>query len=538
MSTATPSHPRTGYRFLDWIERFGNRLPDPVTLFVAGALLVLIGSHVAAELGWKASYLVAGATGPETRDVAAKSLLVGDGLRWVWLNAVKNFTDFHPLGVVLVCMLGIGVAERTGLLAALLKLVVVVTPATYLVPMVIFAGIMSNIAADAGYVVLPPLAAAVFAKVGRSPLVGLAAVFAGVAAGFSANLLPSALDPLLQGITQESARLLEPGREVSVLCNWWFMAVSTVVITLVGWGVTKRFVEPRFTKAQVDEQIAAQLGLDAPRAADGTASATVGDRVTGDECRGLVAALIALLICGGGLAALILVPGWALHGDYLKAGKPVPIWADVIVPIMFVLFLVPGIAYGLGARTVRSDRHVASMMGATMSSMGMYVVLAFVAGQFVAWFRESNLGTLVALSGADLISHLSLPPMVLMVAIIALTAFVNLFIGSASAKWALLAPVFVPLFMQLGLSPELTQAAYRVGDSCTNPVTPLNAYLVVVLVYMQRVTPKAGLGSLIALMLPYSIAFLIAWTVLLLAYVGLGLPLGPGVESFMPALSP
>jgi len=529
MTADATSRPRTGYRFLDAVERFGNRLPDPVTLFVVGALLVLVGSHVAALAGWKATYTVAGPAGEELRQVAAKSLLEGEGLRWVWLNVVKNFTDFHPLGVVLVCMLGIGVAERTGLIAAVLKLTVVLTPAKLLVPTVIFAGIMSNVAADAGYVVLPPLAAAIFAKVGRAPLAGLAAVFAGVAAGFSANLLPSALDPLLQGITQESARLLEPTREVGVLSNYWFMATSTFVLTLVGWFVTARFVEPRFSQREIQEQIATQARLDAP-AGSASDAATTATR----EGRGLLAALAALLLCGGALAALVLVPGWPLHGEYLKMGRMVPIWADVIVPAMLVLFLVPGLAYGIAVGSIRSDRAVAGMMGATMSSMGMYIVLAFVAGQFVAWFRESNLGTLIALAGADAIATLSLPPILLVVAILLLTAFINLFVGSASAKWALLAPVFVPLFMRLGISPELTQAAYRVGDSCTNPVAPLNAYLVVVLVVMQRVAPKAGLGSLIALMLPYAIGFLVAWTLLLVVYVQLGLPLGPGAEAFMP----
>jgi aminobenzoyl-glutamate transport protein len=529
MKADATSHPRTGYRFLDAVERIGNRLPDPVTLFVAGALLVLVGSHLAALAGWKATYTVAGPAGAELREVAAKSLLEGEGLRWVWLNVVRNFTDFHPLGVVLVCMLGIGVAERTGLIAAVLRLVVVLTPARLLVPTVVFAGIMSNVAADAGYVVLPPLAAAIFAKMGRAPLAGLAAVFAGVAAGFSANLLPSALDPLLQGITQESARLLEPTREVGVLCNYWFMAVSTVVLTFVGWFITAKFVEPRFSRSEVQAQIATQSQLDAPAGDAGQQAATAAR-----EARGLLAALAALLACGGVLAALVMIPGWPLHGEYLRAGRMVPIWADVIVPAMLVLFLVPGLAYGIAVGSIRSDRAVAGMMGATMSSMGMYIVLAFVAGQFVAWFRESNLGTLIALASADAIATLSLPPMLLVVAILLLTAFINLFIGSASAKWALLAPVFVPLFMRLGISPELTQAAYRVGDSCTNPVAPLNAYLVVVLVVMQRIAPKAGLGSLIALMLPYAIGFLIAWTLLLLAYVQLGLPLGPGAESFMP----
>ncbi len=510
----------TGFRLLDWVERTGNKLPDPVTLFAIGALTVLVGSHLAAVLGWSATYT----TRAGVREVAAKSLLTGDGLRWVWTNLVENFTSFHPLGVVLVTMLGIGVAERTGLLGALLKRVVLITPTSLLAPTFVFAGIMSNMAADAGYVVLPPLAALIYAKVGRAPLAGLAAVFAGVAAGFSANLLPTSLDPLLQGLTQESATILDPTYVVDVLCNYWFMIVSTFVLTGIGWFVTVRIVEPRFSKADIDEQVASMkltIGTDA--AADPDA-----DRPTPAETRGLLWAGFVALLGFAGLLAMVMVPGGALAGTYTKAGKAVPVWPDVIVPAMFVLFLLPGIAYGLAAHTVRSDRDIAHMMGKTMSTMGMYVVLAFFAGQFVAWFRESNLGTLIALAGVDFLVQFKLPPLVLIAAILLLVAFLNLFIGSASAKWALVSPVLVPLFMGLGISPELTQAAYRVGDSSTNPIAPMNPYLVVILVYMRQYLPKAGLGTVVALMLPYSITFLVIWTILLLTYVGLGIPLGPG----------
>ncbi len=515
-------------RFLDWVERVGNRLPDPVTIFFAGALLVLAGSHVAAWLGWSAELTtvssVATADGSfeqviQKTTVEAKSLLVGEGLRWVWLNAVKNFTDFHPLGVVLVCMLGIGVAERSGLVTALLKLIVVFTPKRILTPVVIFAGITSNVAGDAGYVVLPLLAAAIYAKVGRSPLVGLAAVFAGVAAGFSANLLPSALDPMLAKITQEGASLLDRDYHVAVLSNYWFMVISTFVLTLTGWGVTRWLVEPRFDQEEVRRQIGALAGSGVSVADEG---------VTAAERRGLVAATVVLALVGAGVMWLILVPGAPLHGAIPKGAGEVPIWSEAIVPIMFVLFLLPGIAFGIAAHSIRNDRDVAKMMGRTMADMGMYVVLAFAAAQFVAWFRESNLGTLTALAGVDLLGHLDVPPTVLVLLLVLAVAVLNLFLGSASAKWALLAPVLVPVFMGLGIAPELTQAAYRVGDSCTNPIAPLNAYLVVVLVALQRCQSTAGIGSLISLMLPYSLVFTLVWAVLLAAFVYFGIPLGPG----------
>jgi aminobenzoyl-glutamate transport protein len=507
-----------GYRVLDWIERAGNRLPDPVTLFILGAGIVLVGSHLAVVWGWEVAHPTrAGET------VGARSLLVGEGLRWVWLHLVENFTSFHPLGVVLVAMIGIGVAERTGLIGALLKIMVVLTPRSLLTPAVVFVGVMSSMAADAGYVVLPPLAALVFAKAGRSPMVGLAAVFAGVAAGFSANLLPTALDALLQGLTQEAAQLLDRTYFVDVTCNYFFMIGSTVVLTLAGWAVTRWLVEPRFTPDDIRTQVAA---ADLGAMLDGGDA----DRLTAPEKRGLAWAALTLLIAGAGVLLLVIVPGAPLHGAYPKppTGRMTTVWTDVIVPIIFVLFLLPGIAYGLAARTLRNDRDMAHMMGATMASMGTYVVLAFFAGQFVAWFRESNLGLLLAVEGVTFLREFDLPPVGLVVAVILLVTFLNLFLGSASAKWALIAPVFVPLLMGLGISPELTQAAYRVGDSCTNAIAPLNPYLIVILVFMQKYMPRAGLGSLIALMLPYTLTFLVVWTALLLAWMALGVPLGPG----------
>ncbi len=492
--------PRRGLRLLEWVERTGNRLPDPVTLFAGGAIAVLAISALVA--GWSVEHPL-----DASRTIEVKSLLDREGLRWVFTSMVRNFTEFHPLGVVLVAMLGIGVAERTGLIAVVLRGVVAVTPRGLVTPSLVFVGVLSSLAADAGYVVLPPLAAAIFARMHRAPLAGMAAVFVGVAGGFSANLVVTSLDPLLQGLTQEAATLLDPEAVVRVDANWWFMAASTVLITLVGWAVTAKVVEPRFSREEIDAQIAAGLA-----ASGGTDS---GERITAEERRGLWMALAAMLVTGAALAALILVPGAPLHGAYEAApGRLMPIWADVMVPLLFLLFLVPGIAYGLGAGAIRSDRDVARLLGLSMSAMGTYIVLSFFAGQFVAYFRESNLGTLVAV-----------------------TAVLNLFLGSASAKWALLAPVFVPLFMGVGIAPELTQAAYRVGDSCTNAIAPLNPYLVVILVYLRQYQPKGGLGSLVSLMLPYTVTLLVLWTLFLVAWAALGIPLGPGEPRlFIPPL--
>ena len=512
----------TGYRFLDWVERVGNKLPDPVTLFFVGALLVLVGSEVAVALQWEITHPMTG------EPVKPVSLLSSEGVQWVWLSLVTNFTSFHPLGVVLVAMIGIGIAERTGLIGVLLRGMVMLTPRQLLTPAVVFVGVNSSLATDAGYVVLPPLAAAVFARAGRSPLVGLAAVFAGVAAGFSANLLLTGLDPLLQGLTQEAAQLYDKDFHVRPDCNWYFMIVSTFILTLVGWGVTKWFVEGRFSKDDIKAQIAF-AGLSGPDDAD------AHDGLKREEVKGLWWALFSVLLVGGGLLAMALIPGGPLHGTYFKAGKEVLVWPDTIVPLIFVLFLVPGIAYGIATKSLRNDRDAARMMGDTMSSMGMYIILAFFAAQFVAWFGKSNLGLLMALQGAIGLEALGLSDWQMIIAMIGLVAVLNLFLGSASAKWALISPVFVPMFMALGISPELTQVTYRVGDSCTNCIAPLNPYLVIILVYMQRYMPKAGLGSLISLMLPYAMVFLLVWTALLLLWVGLDIPLGPGREPlFLP----
>lgn len=508
--------PTTAGGILDWIERVGNRLPDPVTLFVVGALAVLVCSEIAARTGWS----VANPTTGEMETV--KSLLASDGMRWVWQNLVSNFTGFAPLGVVLVAMIGIGVAERSGLIGALLKSIVLVTPQSLLTPAVVFVGVMSSMALDAGYVVLPPLAAAVFARAGRSPLVGLAAVFAGVGAGFSANLLITGLDPLLQSFTQEAAQILDPNYQVDIRCNYYFMIASTIMITFVGWATTRMVVERRFTADDIAQQMEA-AGTEAKPDADDAHTLTATDK------KGLLWATIALLATGGCVLSLILIEGAPLNGKVeLRPGWELDVWVQVIVPILFVLFLVPGLAFGLATRSIKSDRDAATMMGDTMKSMGPYIVLAFFAAQFVSWFGESNLGKVIALEGVALLQSWQMPLWLLVISIVLLACILNLFVGSASAKWALIATVFVPIFAGVGISPELTQAAYRIGDSVTNTITPLNPYVVIMLVFMQQYKPKAGIGSLISLMLPYTVAFLLSWIIMLIIWMLLGLPLGPG----------
>jgi aminobenzoyl-glutamate transport protein len=533
--------------WLDRIERIGNALPDPTTLFALGALLVVVGSELAVRSDWTVektltrpvTEAVLDASGeplhdasgaPLTRpvldaqgdpreervrvEVRATSLMSSQGIYWMLNTLVDNFTAFPPLGVVLVGMLGIGVAERSGFIGALLEATLLAVPGSLLTPTVFFVGVMSSMGLDAGYVVLPPVAAALYQAVGRSPLVGLGAVFAGVSAGFSANLFLTSLDPLLAEFSTASARLIDPGYAVAATANWWFMIASTFLLTGVGWAVTAWWVEPRMAA-----RASAGGGAQAREAGDASPVASLGPR----ERRGLALAVAAAVAATALFALLTWIPGAPLHG----ADGAFPRWVRVIVPLLFLAFLVPGVVYGLSTGSLQSDKDVARSMGESMSAMGPYIVLAFFAGQFIAWFAHSGLGEMLALTGGRALAAASLPPAFLMVAFIGVVAVGNLFIGSMSAKYAFFAPVFVPMFMQAGIAPELTQAAYRVGDSVSNVITPLNPYVVILLVFMQRYAKDAGIGTLVALMLPYALVFGVVWSLLLVAWVLLGVPLGP-----------
>jgi aminobenzoyl-glutamate transport protein len=530
------------------VEALGNRLPDPVTLFAVGTLLVMALSQLAAGCGWSVEKtalqevrtpLLGGdgralrdpvsgtpitvasidpATGAPRREqvrvrVEPAGLLSAEGLRWFVAGLVANFRDFPPLAIVLVGMLGIGLAERSGFLPALLRASLVRAPPSMLTPLVVFAGVNSSLAVDAGYVVLPPVAATLYQAAGRSPLAGVAAAFAGVAAGFGANLAITGLDPLLAGLTEASARLLDPNYRVAATCNWWFMAASTPLLTAVGWAVTARFVEPRLARRPPDEGGPA-------RSADSWAVRTALDPA---ERRGLGVGLAVLALVLGLAVAAAAVPGAPLHGS----DGGVPRWVGAIVPLLFFALAAPGLAYGVAARTVRSDRDAARMLGEAMASLGPYVVLAFFAAQFTACFGHSRLGEMLGIAGGGWLVQAALPTGLLLVLFIATVSAADLAMASMSAKYAFLAPVFVPMFMQSGVSPELTQAAYRIGDSVTNAIAPLNPYLVIVLVLVQRFAPRAGIGTMLALMLPYALAFGASWTALLLAWVALDLPLGP-----------
>ncbi len=500
-------------RFLDFIEVVGNKLPHPVTLFVIFGLLVIVISAIAAKAGLSVSFeRINTATGEtEMATVTAISLLTVTGIRDIFSKAVTNFTSFAPLGTVLVAMLGVGVAEGTGLVQAALRKLVLSTPKQLITAVVVFAGVMSNIASDAGYVVLVPLGALIFLSFKRHPLAGLAAAFAGVSGGFSANLLIGTLDPLLGGISQQAAQMYSPGYTVEPTANLYFMIVSTFLITIVGTLVTEKIVEPRLGEYKGDSD------------ADIV-------KVSAEESKGLKWAGISLLAFVVVILAMVVPSNGILRSD---AGEIIKNSAFMggMVPIIAAAFLIPGVAYGIAAGTVKNDKDVANFMGKAMASMGGYLVLAFVAAQFVSYFTWSNLGTILAVKGANLLEATNMTGLPMLIGFILVSGFINLFIGSASAKWAIMAPVFVPMLMAVGYSPEFTQLAYRIGDSTTNIITPLMSYFAVIVAFAQKYDKKTGIGTLISVMLPYSLFFLLSWALLFIVWFVLRLPIGP--ESFI-----
>jgi para-aminobenzoyl-glutamate transporter family len=439
------------------------------------------------------------------------NLLTGSALAAFLANMVTVFVTFPPLGIVLVAMLGVGVAEHVGFIGAGLKAMLRITPRRLLTPMLILVACLSHTATDAGYVLVIPLGGIIFYTAGRHPLAGIAAAFAGVSGGFSANLIPSGIDPLLQGFTQSAAQIIDPTRLINPLSNWYFTGASTFLIVLLGWYLTDRIVEPRLSALAVDGDTAEMPKLEPLSAA---------------ESRGLAVGVMTLV------AGLGLLTVWALPSTSpLRApdGQLTSFTAPLmrsIVPLIFLLFLLPGVAYGVTAGTVKTAKDVVSGMSRAMSGMGYYIVMAFFAALFTDAFGRSNLGALVALKGATFLQALQLPGQVTIVGIILVTGLVNLLIGSASAKWALLAPIFVPMLMQVGLAPELTQAAYRVGDSTTNIITPLMPYFPLVVVYCQRYVKHAGIGTVASMMLPFSGVFIVIWTIFLLLFWAAGIPLG------------
>lgn len=509
-------------RFLRIVEALGNALPHPVTLFAIFAVGVILLSGV---LGWMDVSV------PDPRPVGAKgradnglieviSLLNADGLRMIVLNLVTNFTGFVPLGTVLVALLGVGVAERSGLLTAVIRSIVLKASPKVVTVAIVFAGVLSNTASEMGYVVLVPLAAIVYMSLGRHPLAGLAAGFAGVSGGYSANLLLGTVDPLLAGITQEAAQLIDPGYAVDASANWYFMIASTFLITFVASFVSLKIVEPTLGPYDVS-----QAGLD-------DEDEHRLDPLTAQEKKALRAAGVTVLLMIIGIALLVVPEGAVLRNPETGLIKGSP-FLQGIVAFIFFFFLVPGVVYGRVIGTMNSDRDVIDAMAHAMSTLGLYIVLVFFAAQFVKFFSWTNLGAVTAVTGATFLENIGMTGPSLFFFFILICAFINLMLGSASAQWAVTAPIFVPMLMLIGYSPEVIQAAYRIGDSSTNIITPMMSYFGLIMAFAARYVPKAGVGTLIAMMLPYSVAFLVLWSIFFFIWVFvLGMPVGPSTPTY------
>ncbi len=508
METAASGDRTLVARFLSAVERIGNALPHPATLFGIFALIIVI-------LSWVFSLFDLSAINPATGEVIRPvNLLSQEGLHRILMEMITNFTGFAPLGTVLVAMLGIGVAEGSGLIGTGLRLLVLSAPKHLLTFVIVMAGVLSNTASEVGYVLLVPLSAIIFLAVGRHPIAGLAAAFAGVSGGYSANLLLGTIDPLLAGLSEEAARIIDPNYLVNPACNYYFMAVSTFFVAGVGTWVTEKVVVPRLGKFE------------------GDVKAEEIRTLTDDEKRGLWYALIATLV----LTAIVL---WGLipADGFLREPETGSVLRSPfmrgIVAFIFISASIAGIAYGIGAKTLRNDTDVMKGMGKSMETLGIYMVLVFFAAQFVAYFKWTNLGLIFAIEGAEILKASGLGPIPLMIAFIFLSALINLSMGSASAKWAIMAPVFIPMFMLLGYSPELVQAAYRVGDSATNIISPMMSYFALIVAFVERYDKKAGIGTVVATMLPYTIAFLVVWIILLVVWLIFDIPLGPGAPMFI-----
>ncbi len=544
-----PKHRKTLFtRFLDFVEWLGNLLPHPVTLFAIFAFGVVLLSGLAEWLDWSAADPRPEGSAGRAPDgiIRPVSLLNAEGLRMIVTNMVPNFTGFAPLGVVLVALLGVGVAEHSGLISACIRGIVLkaasykpngsvrkgilgvpkriinffLTPKNLVTVAICFAAVISNTASEMGYVVLVPLAAVIFHSMGRHPMAGLACAFACVSGGYSANLLLGTIDPLLAGLTQEAAQLIDPEYTVVATANYYFMFVSTFLITGIGAFVTLRIVEPKL--GEYDESMAMEDLSDETTMAPLTSKELYALKWTG----------ISVIIMFAVLAITIVPENGVLRNPETGDWKDSPFLRG-IVTFIFICFLIPGFVYGKLVGTMKDDRDVIEGMSKSMATLGLYIVIVFFAAQFVAYFGWSNLGQIFAVKGAEFLQDMGATGPIIFVGFILVSGSVNLMLGSASAQWAVTAPIFVPMLMLIGYTPEVIQAAYRIGDSVTNIITPMMSYFGLILAFANKYDRDLGIGTIIAMMLPYSIFFLIGWLILFFTMVfGLGIPVGPGEEIY------
>lgn len=487
---------------LDYIEIVGNKLPHPATLFALLALIVAIVSLIGDWISLTAIHPGDGSV------ISVKNLLNGDGIRWIYTNVVYNFVNFPPLGYVLAVMIGIGVAEGSGLFNSMIRALVLNAPPKLITGSIVLAGVLSHLASEAGYVILIPLGAAIFYALGRHPMAGLAAAFCGVSGGFGANFLIGSVDPILAGLSQSAAQIIIPTMKINAAVNFYFMFASAFMIVVVGTWITEKIVEPRLKKY------------------GGKAESISVDQMNETEKKGLKWAGLSLLLIVVALAFTIIPDNGIFRNAETKEVLHSPFFDGIITGIL-VFFLVPGLVYGLVVKTIKNDKDFMRHIIKSMGTMATYIVLVFFAAQFVYFFKYSNLGLIIAINGAEFLRNIGLTGIPLIVAFVLLSAFINMFMGSASAKWAIMAPVFIPMFMLLGYHPALTQAAFRIGDSVTNLITPMMSYFALIVAFAQKYDEDYGIGTIISTMIPYTILFTIVWIGILIIWMLLGLPLGP-----------
>ena len=497
-------------KILDTVERVGNRVPHPVMIFVYLIGIVIVLSAVLAAFGAQVSYQAYNpATGEiEPASTAARSLLTVDGIRFMFTGIVQNFMNFNAVGVIIVAMVGVGVAEEAGLVKALIRKLVIVAPPRMLTYILVFVGIVSSIAADAGYLVLIPLAAAAFVSVGRHPLAGLAAAFAAVASAFLVNILIVPTDGILTEITNDAIRLVDPTRSIDLAANVWFSIGSVVLLTVLIGIITEKVIEPRLGPYAGDYVVPGENAL------------------SEDEYRGLRYALFGMLGVMAFIAALTLPPGAPLrHPETGAIIGASPFMNSLIVSIALI-FMVCGICYGLGARTMKGANDAIAAMQKAIAGLAGLILLLLVISQFIAFFNYTNMATLAAVSLGRILQEMNLDALWLLIGFVLAVFLIDLVITAAIAKWAIFAPIFVPLLMQLGVEPEAVLAAYRVGDSPMNSITPLNAYFAMIVTFAIKYQKDAGVGTVIALMLPYVMVISVVWTVFLAGWHLLALPWG------------
>jgi aminobenzoyl-glutamate transport protein len=498
-------------KLLDGVEVVGNQVPHPAVIFMLMSGLVIVLSHVFHLMGTSVSYQIIDPMThkAEYTTTVVNSLLTADGIRFMVTSVVRNFLAFTPVGVILVAMVGVGLAEEAGLIKALIHKIVIVAPRKAITFIVVAMGVLSSVASDAGYLVLIPLGAAAFLSLGRHPVAGLAAAFSGVAAVFGVNLIITPVDGVLTELTNDAIHLLNPSYSIYLTANLYFSIVSSVLLCAVCTVITERVVEPRLGDYQGE------------RPADSEGASI-------EESRGLRAALYGLIGVGIVIALLTLPPGAPLRNPETGALIGDSPFMNSLIVLIMLLFLVTGYAYGKGAGTIRNVSEAINAITKTFSGLGGLLFLFLIISQFLAHFNYSNLATIAAVRLADIIESANFHGLPLLIVFVVVTAALNLIIPAAIAKWAILAPIFVPLFMKLNVAPDAVLAAYRVGDSPGNVITPLMAYFGMIVVFVQKYQKDAGVGTVVAMMLPYAAALYAIWTLFLILWYVIGFPFGPG----------